>query len=265
LKHHFFDRDETLARMVPGLRAPAETEPPPRDPLRLAVLGLGFALITAAAAAAIVAVANLDTAAPEAPASRFETTDTATVESAPEATQIAPAPAPAGVSAWTVDQRASSIGFGYVYSDDSGASPFEGRFARWRADIRFDPNDLDHSSVVVRIETASAQTGVAVHDGALPGPGWFNAAEHPTAEFRSTRIRARGEGQYEARGDLTIKGRTRSVDLPFTLSIASDRASMNGRTTIDRRDFGVGEDDAGDDLISRQVDISVRVEATRAP
>ena len=34
LKHHFFDRDETLAHMVPGVRAPNETEAPPRNVAR---------------------------------------------------------------------------------------------------------------------------------------------------------------------------------------------------------------------------------------
>ena len=34
LKHQFVNRDETLAHMVPGLRAPNETEPPPKNPMR---------------------------------------------------------------------------------------------------------------------------------------------------------------------------------------------------------------------------------------
>jgi len=86
-------------------------------------------------------------------------------------------------------------------------------------------------------------------------------AAHPTATFRTTRIRAR-DGGYEARGDLTIKGETRSVDLPFRLTIDGDRATMTGSLTIDRRDFGVGAG-AADDLISREITIDVRVDADR--
>ena len=269
LKHHFYDRDETLAHMVPGVRAPGATEPAPRNVARSAFLGAGLAAIAVALAAALVSVADL--ASPPQEASRFEVaeeehtspSEPAAVPPGSAETPAAPA-APGEPSRWTVDRDSSSISFGYVYEDESGSSRFNGRFSRWRADIRFDPNDLDASSVVVRIETASASTGVSVHDNALPTAAWFNSSAYPTAEFRSTRIRASGEGRYEARGNLTIRGQTRQIDLPFTLTINGDRASVSGSTNINRRDFGVGRDEEGDDLISRDIDISVRVEAQRA-
>lgn len=267
LKHHVFDRDETLAHMVPGLRAPFEAEAPQKNPARLAVLGVGLSLVVVAAAAALFTVFNLVGPAPAAQAQAPSTIEIATpnapATAAPDPGE--PPGAAAAVPSWRVDPRASSIGFGYKYIDESGETPFTGRFTRWSADIRFDPNDLEHSSVVVRIETASASTGVAAHDGALPGPGWFNSAAQPTATFRSTRIRSRGDGRYEARGDLTIRGETKSVNLPFTLTIEGNRASMSGSTRIDRRDFDIGDPGAGDDLISREIDITVRVDATRAP
>ncbi len=255
LKHHFFDRDAVLAHMVPGIRAPGETEAVPKNPARLAVLGLGGALIVASAAALLFALAPSFAPAPSAP-STIEIVE----PQAPAPEQIAPA-APGAPSAWRVDARSSTIGFAYTYEDESGATDFTGRFTRWRADIRFDPENLDASSVVVTIEPASASTGVAAHDGALPGAEWFDAAAHPTATFRTTRIRAR-DGGYEARGDLTIKGETRSVDLPFRLTIDGDRAAMTGALTIDRRDFNVGAG-AADDLISREITINVRVDADR--
>lgn len=269
LKHHIFDRDETLAHMVPGLRAPFEKEAPPKNPVRLAVLGVGLSLVVVAAAAALFTVATLNTT-PTTWGPETELTENEPDATTPQAPTVAgesnAAPtAPAGVPAWRVDQRASSIGFGYQYIDESGETSFDGRFTRWSADIRFDPNNLEQSNVTVRIELTSARTGVDAHDSALPGPGWFNAQVQPTATFRSTRIRSRGDGQYEARGDLTIRGETKSIDLPFTLTIDGDRASMSGSTRIDRRDFDIGDPGAGDDLISREVTINVRVEATRAP
>lgn len=257
LKHHFFDRDAVLAHMVPGLRAPGETEPAPKNAGRLAVLGFGAALIVSAAAALVFAVLPALTSPPLAPS----TVEIVEAETPPAVEEIAPAE-PGAPSAWRVDTRSSAIGFGYTYEDESGATDFNGRFTRWRADIRFDPDNLDTSNVVVTIEPASASTGIAAHDGALPGAEWFDAAAHPTATFSTTRIRANEGGGYEARGDLTIKGQTRSVDLPFRLTIDGDRAAMTGSLTIDRRDFGVGGG-AADDLISREIRIDVRVDADR--
>lgn len=267
LKHQFFDRDEVLAHMVPGIRAPFETEAQPKDPMRLAILGVGLSLVSVALIAALYAATTfISSAAPPPQAqSSFEVVETPAA--APETPSIAvgePNPAtPAAVSTWRVDPRSSSIGFAFDYSDEeSGSTRFEGRFTRWRADIRFDPNSLEQSSATVTIETASATDGVPIHDNALPTAEWFNSAAHPTAVFRTRDIRRAGNG-YEARGDLTIRGRERNVMLPFTLAISGDRASMNGRVSIDRRDFDIGNDTEADDLISRDIDLTIRVEAVR--
>jgi cytochrome b561 len=58
LKHQFFDRDEVLAHMVPGLRAPNETEAAPKNPARLAVIGAGLSLVLVGARGGFVHVAQ---------------------------------------------------------------------------------------------------------------------------------------------------------------------------------------------------------------
>lgn len=269
LKHHIFDRDEALAHMVPGLRAPFETAPAPKNPGRLAVLGFGLSLTAVALVAALFALVP---APPSGPAPPEEQSTIEIIE--PSAAPPAPAPgeAPAAVApgepspreapTWRVNAARSSIQFSFSIDDGSGANRIEGRFTRWRADIRFDPANLDQSSALVTIETASATTGIDAQDAALPTEPWFAAAAHPNATFRATEFRRRGEG-YEARGTLTIKGRGRDVDLPFTLVIDGSNAVMNGRLNIDRRAFDVGSDTEADDMVSRDVDVTIRVEATR--
>lgn len=272
LKHHFINRDNVLTQMVPALR-PIGGEAAPKNPARLAIIGGGVALTGVALAAALFALTS--TSAPPAPqeasvieiAAPGETPQAAaSQEASPE---LAPSPtptptAPGAPSVWRVDAAASSVAFTYVYTDESGETPMNGRFTRWRADIRFDPENLAASMANVTIETASAETGAPYHNSTLPTSPWFNSAVHPNATFRTTEIRRR-DGGYEARGDLTIRGQTRAARLPFTLNINGDRATMNGRVSIDRRDFGIGADAEGDDMIGRDVTIVVNVIATRAP
>ncbi|MBC7769125.1 MAG: YceI family protein [Phycisphaerales bacterium] len=259
LKHHVINRDNVLTLMVPGLRALSGGEPAPKNPGRLALLGGGLALTFAGLAAAAFTLASLG-GGPQTQ-SQIEI-----AEPAPDIAPHTPAPPEAGApSAWRVDPRASTIGFAFTYDDgESAAARFEGRFTRWRADIRFDPDNLGASRAVVTIETASATDGVAVHDRALPGPEWFDSAAHPTAVFRASELRRRGDA-YEARGELTIRGRSRTFDLPFTLVIEGDRALMTGTAQLDRSDFDIGKDTDADDLISREIDLSIRVEAVRQP
>lgn len=263
LKHHLFDKDSVLAQMVPGLRAPFAAEPAPKDPVRLAILGGGLAIVAVAITAWMFAWAGYASSSESAPQteSNIEITETAPAPAAPEV--LTPA-APGEPSVWRVDAGASSIGFAFTYSDpEAGDTRFEGRFTRWRADIRFDPANLEASSVVVIIETASATDGVAIHDRALPGPEWFNAAAHPNAIFRARAFRHLGGDAYEARGELSIKGQARNYDLPFTLRIDGDRATMSAQSQIDRHEFDIGEDTDADEMISRQIDLAIRVEAAR--
>lgn len=265
LKHHVFDRDEVLSHMVPGLKPPFQTEAPPKDPVRLAILGGGLSLIAVALVAALFAWSDMTGGTVAAP--QEQSTFAVTDETPATPTPVAAAPAaPAPANVWRVDTRTSSIGFGFTYTDDvNGEARFNGRFTRWRADIVFNPDDLPGSSANVRIDTASATDGVAMHDRALPGPEWFDSAAHPEAVFRTRAITSLGGASYRAEGDLTIRGRTRNVSLPFTLNIDGDRAAMDGRTSIDRRDFDIGKDTEADDSISREIEISIHVEATRAP
>ncbi len=266
LKHHFFDKDAVLAHMIPALRAPFEKEAPPKDPIRLAIIGVGLSatLIGLAAGGFYVFGGGAAATAPQAQSS-FEVVEAPVTTEAPATTEtLAPEAADAAPS-WRVDPARSSIAYAFTLDDGSGgASRIEGRFGRWQADIRFDPNDLERSAVAVTIETGSASNGIAAHDNAMREPGWFDTAAHPNATFRADEFRRRGDG-YEARGELTIKGRDRNVELPFTLVIDGDTAVMNGTITIDREDFNLGDNVEGSEMVSRNVDVTIRVQAARTP
>lgn len=275
LKHHMFDKDEVLSHMIPGLRPPLEKAPPPKNPGRLAVLGIGLggAGVALATALALVATYISDSASPARAPSTFDVvepqapalgTQTQAGPTTPAAQGQTPpiAATPGAASAWRVDAAASAIRFSFSVDDGEGQTQFDGRFTRWRADIRFAPDNLDDSAVTVTIDTSSGDTGVPTHNTYLPLEPWFNAAEYPTATFAATDFRRRGDG-YEARGTLTIKGRSRNATLPFTLAIDGPNAVINGQLTIDRRAYNVGNDTEADDMVSRDIQVNVHVEAAR--
>lgn len=180
------------------------------------------------------------------------------VEPLPASAQGAPA------AVWRVDPAASSIRFSFALSDgEGGENPINGRFTRWRSDIRFDPANLAGAEVNALIETASATDGVPLHDATLPSELWFDSAHHPTARFHALSFRRDG-ARYLARGELAIKGVSQTVEFPFSLQIAGARAVMDGHLSIDRHDFDVGARAAEDDFVGRQVSIDIHVEASRA-
>lgn len=262
LKHQLVDRDGVLGRMVPGLsRAEGAGAG------RAIALSAGFAAIAVAAAAAVWAFSAPPTSTPAATVVEQEIAapDMPAAPDAAEPTDDTPhatAPTPAGGSdAWTVNRSASSIAFAGSWS----GAPFEGRFSRWRADIRFDADNLDQSSALVTIDTASASVAVPYLSDQLPLAEGLDVANHPTATFRTSSIRARGEGAYEARGTLNLKGRAIDARLPFTLRFDGDRAAMDGSLTIEREDANLGmSSDPSGEYLSREITVRVHVEATRA-
>ncbi len=162
---------------------------------------------------------------------------------------------------WVVDQARSQLGF----SSQVEGQGFDGHFQRWDADIRFDPKALAASKVVVTVETGSMVSGDVQRDQSAQSSEWFAAAMFPKATFATRSFKDLGGGKYEADGDLTIRGMTQPVALPFSLDITGDRAKLIGQTTVDRSLFGVGQGDyGGPDTVPLAVTVKVDLIATRA-
>ena len=75
----------------------------------------------------------------------------------------------------------------------------------------------ESSSVEAVVQAASVTTNNEMRDGHLKSPDFFDTANHPTLELRSTSITPTGEDRYALAADLTIRGVTRPVvfDLEF--------------------------------------------------
>ena len=168
---------------------------------------------------------------------------------------------PALAEPWTVDQDASLLGF----VARQGGSPVEGRFTSFEAEIEFDPDDLEASRVSVAIDMASATTGAADRDSALPSAAWFDVPAFPEARFETTAFSRLDGNRFEAEATLTIRDVSREVVLPFTLEISGDVAHVVGELEILRTDYGVGQGQwESGDVVALEVIVVVDVTATRA-
>ena len=122
----------------------------------------------------------------------------------------------------------------------------------------------DFPSVKVTVDMASVTTNNAETQAELPGEDWFSAATNPTATFSATRFRHVSGNRYQASGTLSLRGLSRPLTLPFTLTISGDLATMTGSATIDRTVFGIGRGEwAGTTDLPAPVSISVAIKADR--
>ncbi len=168
--------------------------------------------------------------------------------------------AAAAAQVWTVDKAASRL----TFRASANGVAFDGVFKTWDAQIAFDPKNLKASHATVTVNTASAITGDPTRDQMLPTADWFNVGKFAKATFVTTSITEASPDHYVANGALTLHGVSRPVALPFTLTIAKDVAKMDGATSIDRTQFGLGQGQAGGtETVAAQVSIVVKLMAKK--
>ena len=119
--------------------------------------------------------------------------------------------------------------------------PVEGRFGKFAARIAFDPAKPEAGRAQIDIDLASLDAGSAEANDEAKGKGWFNTREFPQARFVSTGVKPLGGGRYEARGQMTIKGKTRDVVAPFSFKADGNAGVLEGSIPVMRLQFGIGE------------------------
>ena len=149
----------------------------------------------------------------------------------------------------------STLGFTATYQGEQ----FNGRFARFSPQIRFDPAHLGDSRFDVGIELASANSQNAERDDMLRGSEFFNTRKFAQAHYSATKFHALGNRRFVADGMLSLNGRSRPVALTFTLSEGA-KPVLSGQARLNRLDFGVGSGDWTDtELLPNAVTVTTRL------
>ena len=162
-------------------------------------------------------------------------------------------PIPAG--SYKIDPPHTVVGFSIRHLEINWVS---GRFKDVEGSINFDDRDISKSSVNFKAKIDSVDTGIAGRDKHLKTADFFDAAKFPEMTFQSTKVEKKGKA-YMMTGDLTIKGVTKSVSFPFTITGAvkdpwgGTRFGVSAETTINRRDFGI---DYGKAMAAGGMDVS---------
>ncbi|MFZ5847837.1 MAG: YceI family protein [Actinomycetota bacterium] len=143
---------------------------------------------------------------------------------------------------WTLDPSHTRIGF---VARHAMVTKVRGSFNEFEGTAVVDGNDLTSSKVNVTIQAASIDTRNQDRDGHLRSNDFLAMDEYPTIDFVSTAVRPTGDNGFELVGDLTIKGVTNSVTIPFEFEGAATdpfgnlRAGFEGQVTINRKDYGI--------------------------
>jgi polyisoprenoid-binding protein YceI len=119
--------------------------------------------------------------------------------------------------------------------------PVEGAFRRFQGTVAFDPAKPEATRAELEVDLASIDLGNEEGETEVRRPLWFDVERFPRARFVTSSVRAVGAGKYETAGALTIKGVTREVVAPLTLSESAGLRVVEGQLPIKRLQFKVGE------------------------
>lgn len=143
---------------------------------------------------------------------------------------------------YQIDPSHSSVQFSVRHMMVSNV---RGEFGKLSGSVLYDAANLPASKVEATIDAATINTRNAKRDAHLKSADFFDAATHPTLTFASKQVYETG-GVVHIKGDLTMRGVTREVDLQLEgpveqIKEASGRTRIgaSARTRISRKDFGL--------------------------
>ena len=143
---------------------------------------------------------------------------------------------------YNFDKAHSFIGFKIKHM---GLIEVPGYFRDFTGTVNYDTTDPSKSSVQFSAKMTSVDTGVTGRDNHLRTKDFFEVETYPEMTFKSTSVAKKGNG-WVLTGDLTMKGVTKSVSIPFEVTgfipggeRAGAKIGIVGETKINRRDFNV--------------------------
>jgi polyisoprenoid-binding protein YceI len=134
-------------------------------------------------------------------------------------------------SSWSMDFTINNAGF-----------DVKGTMKIMQADIQFNPNKLDKSSMTVIVDPSSVETGIAIRDKHLQRSDYFDVKHHREILIQSLSLKRIDKHKYTGEFAVTIKSITRQISIPFIVKRIDDDFQYQASFTINRLDFALGEE-----------------------
>lgn len=130
-----------------------------------------------------------------------------------------------------------------------------------KTSIQFDAEDLNRSRILATADPATITTGIGIRDKHLKRSDYFHVAAYPDICLRSKAFRKSGNNRFTGRFEVTIKGISKEVIIPFALTRTGKGIRYSGSFELNRLDFALGEKST---LLDEKVKVSITVLQTVA-
>jgi polyisoprenoid-binding protein YceI len=171
---------------------------------------------------------------------------------------------------YTLDPSHSRVGF---VARHAMVAKVRGSFDEVTGSATIDGANPAASSLEVTIQAASIDTRSEGRDQHLRSADFFDVENHPTITFVGTGCEITDDTTVEVTGDLTIRGVTRSVTVPFEFGGAvidaygNQRIGFEGSVVVNRKDWDLTWNvalEAGGVVVGDKVTLEIEVSAVKA-
>ncbi len=114
-----------------------------------------------------------------------------------------------------------------------------GKFTGLKTEILFSPEKLSSSRISGSVDAATLATGINMRDKTIKEEKYLDAEKHKLIEATSTKLYTK-DAYYAGLFNITIKGVTKEVEIPFEFTPLGNLAEFKGEFKLNRRDFEVG-------------------------
>lgn len=121
-----------------------------------------------------------------------------------------------------------------------------GLFRGLTATITFDEENPGKSLIWANVDATTIKMGS--NEATVKAREALETSKFPLITFVSTTITKTGDGKYETKGNLKLKGVTKEIKFPFTFDSQKDHSekfpflfkeTFQGKITINPKDFGI--------------------------
>ena len=129
-----------------------------------------------------------------------------------------------------------------------------------QADVQFSPADLSAAKIEASVDAATINTDNSSRDEHLKSEDYFDVIKYPKITLKSISIKHKSGNNYSGEFNLTIKGKTKLMEIPFVYTEKGNDIVFNSTFKLNRLDFGIGNSSM---ILSNEVTVNVEAEETK--
>ena len=129
-----------------------------------------------------------------------------------------------------------------------------------QANLQFDSAKPETSTIEATLDVSSINTDNDLRDKHLRSDEFFDVDKFPKITMKSVTLKHKSGDNYTGQFTLTIKDKTKTVDMPFTYTATANTGLFKATLKLNRLDYGVGGKSF---VMSNDVTVTIEVEAAK--